>query len=102
RVGIENLQEITKFLALCFFAKLLEGQQSGAVAVKIIYKRHRVEAQVGAGNLTVPVAFDFPALDVVDAAGTEGQGRFPGVTAVPHGPDIGGVVGARGGSDARI
>ena len=73
------------------------------VLLQVVHEGDGVEPEVGAGELIRgAVALDLAALDLVNGRRAEGLGRLAGVAAVAHGPDIGGVVRARGRRHVRL
>ncbi len=96
-VRVEHFQEITELLPFRLFAKFLERQQRLPVRLQLVDERHRIKAEIGAREFSAcAVALDLAALDLVDAGRAKRLRRLFGVAAVPHRPDIGRVVRARG------
>ena len=94
---------MSEFLALGFLAELLVPLQRLPVARQVVHECDRIKAEVGAGEFPQrAVALNTAALNVVDGRAAERLGRLARVAAVADGPDVGRVVGARGGRDTRV
>ena len=100
-VGIENLQEIAKALALGLFPEPMKVLERLHVAFEIVVERDAVETQVGPERALLGSAVEVAALDVVDAGGAERPCGLRGVAGPPGQVDVGGIVGANRGSDRR-
>src|SRR5208282_3680535 len=91
-VGIKNLEEIAKALALGLFPESMKVLQRLHVAFEIVVERDAVETQVGPQGALLGSTVEVPALNVVDAGGAEGPCGLRGVAGAPGQVDIGGVV----------
>src|SRR6185436_16623529 len=102
-IWIEDFEKMAEAFAFRFFAKFLVTGERVAVLIEVVDERNGVKAEVRARKISViAIAFDFSALNVVDARAAERLRRFTRVTSMPHCPNISRVIGTGRGSQVGI
>ncbi len=101
-VGVKDFEKVAEILAFGFFPEPVKGFQAWQVVVEVIVEGHGIEAEVGAHLAFFGCAVEVSALGVVEACGSERARGLFGVGRATGQVNVGGVVGADGGSDVRV